>query len=90
MTRTPTKPTHDEAHEGFLEIDGEGFYLIPDVDRLPAVPDEHGERWRPVDVRLEPRAPHRRSSDAAAALFPYETDDRLHAARADRAGHRLR
>ena len=78
MTRTPTKPTHDEAHEGFLEIDGEGFYLIPDVDRLqPFLMSivSGGDQWMFISSHGGLTAGRR---NAASALFPYETDDRLH------------
>ena len=64
--------------EGFVEIGGEGFYLIPDVDRLgeflmSIVSDS--DHWLFVSSRGGLTAGRR---DANAALFPYETADRLH------------
>ncbi len=66
--------------EGLVEIDGEGFYAIPDVDRMPpflmsVVSD--GDRWMFLSSTGGLTAGR---CDAAGALFPYETDDRLHAA----------
>ncbi len=79
MTYAPTRPAGVLA-EGLVEIDGEGFYAIPDVDRLPPFlmsvlsPSDH---WMFVSS-LGPLTAGRR--DADHALFPYETDDRLHRA----------
>ena len=66
--------------EGFVEIDGEGFYLIPDVDRLgpflmSIVSD--ADHWMFVSSKGGLTAGRR---DPSLALFPYETDDRLHLA----------
>ena len=71
-------PSYDPAHEGFLEIGGEGFYLIPDVDRLqPFLMSivSGGDHWMFISSRGGLTAGR---GDAASALFPYETDDRLH------------
>lgn len=64
--------------EGFVDIDGEGFYCIPDVDRLAPflmsiVSDD--DHWMFVSSRGGLTAGR---GDARTALFPYETDDRLH------------
>ena len=68
----------DTQPEGFVEIDGDGFYVIPDVDRLAPflmsiVSDS--DLWMFVSSKGGLTAGR---SDATSALFPYETDDRLH------------
>jgi hypothetical protein len=65
--------------EGLVEVDGEEFYLVPDVDRMApflmsVVSD--GDRWMFVSSTGALTAGR---GDASAALFPYETDDRVHA-----------
>ena len=75
------KPTQDDktlGPEGLVEVNGEGFYFIPDVDRIPpflmsVVSD--GDRWMFVSSTGALTAGRRNSSNA---LFPYETDDRIH------------
>jgi hypothetical protein len=64
--------------EGLIEIDGEGFYAIPDVDRIPpflmsVVSD--GDRWMFISSTGGLSAGR---GDSAGAIFRYETDDRLH------------
>ncbi len=66
------------AQEGLVEIDGQGFYLIPDFDRIPPflmslVSD--GDRWMFLSSAGPLTAGRMNSS---GALFPYETDDRIH------------
>ncbi len=66
--------------EGFVDINGEGFYAIPNVDRLgpflmSIVSDS--DLWMFVSSRGGLTAGR---GNAASALFPYETDDRLHQA----------
>ena len=67
--------TMDKA---LVEIDGEGFYAVPDVDQMPpflmsVVSD--GDRWMFVSSSGALTAGR---ADTSGALFPYETDDRLH------------
>lgn len=67
-------------HDGLVEIDGEQYYRIDDVDRLApflmsVVSD--GDRWMFASTSGALTAGRR---DATRALFPYVTDDRLHAA----------
>ncbi len=76
------RQTHSEdgLREGFVDIDGEGFYAIPNVDRLGSflmsvVSDS--DLWMFVSSRGGLTAGR---GNAASALFPYETDDRLHQA----------
>ncbi len=64
--------------EGLVEVNGEGFYCIPDVHRIPpflmsVVSD--GDRWMFVSSTGGLTAGRANSSKA---LFPYVTDDRLH------------
>ena len=64
--------------EGLVEIDGEGFYAIPDVDQIPpflmsVVSD--GDRWLFISSTGGLTAGR---GDAAGAIFRYDTDDRLH------------
>ena len=66
--------------EGLIDIDGAGFYHVPDVDRIPpflmnVVSD--GDRWMFVSSSGALTAGR---VDASRALFPYETDDRIHRA----------
>ncbi len=75
MTLTADAAT---AREGLVEVDGQGFYLIPDFDRIPpflmsVVSD--GDRWMFVSS-AGPLTAGRMNS--GRALFPYETDDRIH------------
>ena len=68
--------------EGLVRIDGGVFYAVPDIDVLPpflvsVVSD--GDRWMFVSSTGALTAGR---VNASTALFPYETDDRLH----DRAG----
>ncbi len=80
MIGTTTLTIGSEVTEGFVEIDGEGFYLIPDVDQMAPflmsiVSDS--DHWMFVSSRGALTAGR---GSAASALFPYETDDRLHQA----------
>ena len=80
MIGTTTLPIGSEVTEGFVEIDGEGFYVIPNVDRMAPflmsiVSDS--DHWMFVSSRGALTAGR---GSAASALFPYETDDRLHQA----------
>ncbi len=64
--------------EGLVEIDGVAFYAVPDIVRMKpflmnVVSD--GDRWMFVSSTGGLTAGR---IDAAGALFPYETDDRLH------------
>ena len=66
--------------EGLVEIGGESYYRIVGVDRMSpflmsVVSD--GDRWMFVSSGGALTAGRR---DASQALFPYETDDRLHQA----------
>ncbi|MGB5187169.1 MAG: hypothetical protein WBO84_08600, partial [Acidimicrobiia bacterium] len=75
---TPRYSADGPLVEGFVEIDGEGFYVIPDADRLgpflmSIVSD--ADHWMFVSSRGGLTAGRRVS---ALALFPYETEDRLH------------
>ena len=78
MDRPPAPK--NALQEGFVDIDGEGFYAIPNVDRLgpflmSIVSDS--DLWMFVSSRGGLTAGR---GNAASALFPYETDDRLHQA----------
>ncbi|MGB9359868.1 MAG: hypothetical protein WCC01_15070, partial [Acidimicrobiia bacterium] len=62
----------------FVTIDDERYYVVSDVDRMPPflmsiVSD--GDRWMFISSSGGVTAGRR---DAGQALFPYETDDRLH------------
>ena len=62
----------------FVDRDGERWYTVHDVDRMPPflmsiVSD--GDRWMFLSSSGGVTAGRR---DATQALFPYETDDRLH------------
>jgi len=66
--------------EGFVDIDGEGFYVIPDSDRvgpflMSIVSDS--DHWMFASSRGALTAGR---GIAATALFPYETEDRIHRA----------
>ena len=66
--------------EGLVEIDGELHYRVVDVDRMApflmsVVSD--GDRWMFVSSGGALAAGR---GDASRSLFPYVTDDRLHAA----------
>jgi len=70
----------ESIDEGFVVIDGEQFYAIPSFDELGPFlmtilsDDDH---WMFVSSRGGLTAGR---GDANSALFPYETDDRLHVA----------
>ena len=64
--------------EGLVTVDGQQYYLIPDVEMMApflmsVVSD--GDRWMFISSEGALTAGRR---DATQALFPYETDDRLH------------
>ncbi len=66
--------------EGIVDADGESWYAVTDLDRMPrfltsVVSD--GDRWMFVSSGGALTAGRR---DSSTALFPYETDDRLHLA----------
>ncbi len=74
--REPGRPSSDSL----IQQDGGLYYSVTQVDRLPpflmtVVSD--GDRWMYVSSTGALTAGRR---DAAQALFPYETDDRLHGA----------
>jgi hypothetical protein len=80
MIRTPEAATSPTLPEGLVEINGEGFYAVPDVEVLrpflmSVVSD--GDRWMYVSSNGALTAGR---SDSSGALFPYDTDDRLHLA----------
>ncbi|MCJ7779957.1 MAG: hypothetical protein MUQ27_03960, partial [Acidimicrobiia bacterium] len=80
MSVTSVQSNDGPLVEGFVEIDGEGFYAIPDVDRLgpflmSVVSDT--DHWMFVSSRGGLTAGR---GVSASALFPYETEDRLHLA----------
>ena len=69
-----------DVEEGLIEFDGQDFYCIPDVGRIPPflmsiISD--GDRWMFVSSSGGLTAGRQTSEHA---LFPYETDDRLHEA----------
>ena len=79
MSASPT-PNLGDLDEGLVEIDGVGHYVIPDVTQMAPflmsiVSDS--DHWLFVSSSGGLTAGRR---DAANALFPYETDDRLHLA----------
>ncbi len=64
--------------DGLVEIGGIGYYAVPDIDRMPPflisiVSD--GDRWMFVSSTGALTAGR---GNAAGALFPYETEDRIH------------
>ena len=64
--------------EGLVEINGEGFYAVPDVDQMPPFlmsVVSSGDGWMFVSSSGALTAGRVNTS---AAIFPYETDDRLH------------
>ena len=70
--------SEDHRDHSFVTIDGERYYVVADVDRMPPflmsiVSD--GDRWMFISSSGGVTAGRR---DAKQALFPYETDDRLH------------
>ena len=78
MNPEPATTVDHPVGEGLIEIDGEGFYAIPDVDRIPpflmsVVSD--GDRWMFISSTGGLTAGR---GDSAGAIFRYETDDRLH------------
>ncbi len=77
---SPEDPSIDDdpGSAGLVEIDGTTYYAVPDVDRMApflmsVVSD--GDRWMFISSTGGVTAGRR---DVAGALFPYETDDRLH------------
>jgi hypothetical protein len=75
--RRPTR-TVPPLREGLIKIEGETFYAVPDIVHMPpflmnVVSD--GDRWMFVSSTGGLTAGR---IDASRALFPYETDDRLH------------
>ena len=69
-----------DVEEGLIEFEGQDFYCIPDVGRIPPffmsiISD--GDRWMFVSSSGGLTAGRQTSEHA---LFPYETDDRLHEA----------
>ena len=76
--RPPLDRHADPESCGLVLIDGTSYYAVPDVDRMPPflmsiVSD--GDRWMFLSSSGGLTAGRR---DASRALFPYETDDRLH------------
>lgn len=70
----------ERVGEGIVELDGRWHYVVTAVERMPpflmsVVSD--GDRWMFVSSTGALTAGR---VDASRALFPYETDDRLHAA----------
>ncbi len=75
---TPIQPALGAEEEGFVDIDGVGYYVIPDLDRMdPFLMSivSNSDHWMFVSSRGGLTAGRR---DSSLALFPYETDDRLH------------
>ncbi len=80
MVVASSQSTFPVNSEGFVDIDGEGFYVIPHTDRMgpflmSIVSD--ADHWMFVSSRGGLTAGRR---DVSLALFPYEADDRLHVA----------
>jgi len=78
VTGPEARPISSLSGEGIVDIDGETFYAIPDVDRLePFLMSVVGDadHWMFVSSSGGLTAGRR---DVSLALFPYETDDRLH------------
>ena len=70
--------SRDHGDHSFVTVDGERYYVVADVGRMPPflmsiVSD--GDRWMFISSSGGVTAGRR---DAKQALFPYETDDRLH------------
>ena len=64
--------------EGLTEIDGRGFYAVPELDRMaPFLMNvtSDGDRWMFISSTGSLTAGR---GDASGALFPYLPDDRLH------------
>lgn len=79
MTHEPTAPAAS-PEGGLAHLRGDEVYVVADVDRsapflMSIVSD--GDRWMFASSTGALTAGRR---DASGALFPYETDDRLHAA----------
>ena len=77
---TPARSSDMPTTEGFVDIDGEGFYVIPEADRvgpflMSIVSDS--DHWMFVSSRGAITAGR---GVSASALFPYETEDRIHRA----------
>jgi hypothetical protein len=73
-----TTTTRSPIVDGLVEIDGVGYYAVPDIDEMSpflmsVVSD--GDRW--IFVSSSGGLTAGRGT-AAGALFPYVTDDRLH------------
>jgi hypothetical protein len=78
MTSTQGRTETNVFDEGLVELAGSGFYAVPDVDKLApflmsVVSD--GDRWMFISSTGGLTAGR---IDSSRALFPYETDDRLH------------
>ncbi len=80
MTATFAQAAPWAVDEGIVEVDGESYYAVTDVGSmapfLTSVVSD-GDRWMFVSSTGALTAGRR---DSATALFPYETDDRLHRA----------
>ena len=78
---TPDTHRGRSSHDSpFTTIDGQRYYVVDDIDRMPPflmsiVSD--GDRWMFLSSSGALTAGRR---DAEDALFPYETDDRIHRA----------
>jgi hypothetical protein len=62
----------------FVDMEGERYYVVRDVDQMPPFlmsVVSNGDRWMFLSSSGGVTAGRR---DATQALFPYETDDRLH------------
>jgi hypothetical protein len=86
VTQPPPPPPPETTPE-FLEVDGESFAVIRDVDRLPPFlmsVVSATDHWLFVSSRGGLTAGRR---SVAGALFPYVTDDKLHVAHAHTGPH---
>lgn len=78
VTAREDSSTHGPIEAGLIEVDGVDYYTVPEVDRMApflmsVVSD--GDRWMFLSSTGGVAAGRR---DVGGALFPYETDDRLH------------
>ncbi len=78
MSHVGARPSNEPIDAALIEIDREGYYTVPAVDQMPpflisVVSD--GDRWMFVSSTGALTAGR---VDTSGALFPYETDDRLH------------
>jgi hypothetical protein len=83
----PPLPPETTAEPEFLDVDGEPFAVIRDVDRLPPFlmsVVSATDHWLFVSSRGGLTAGRR---SVAGALFPYVTDDKLHTAHAHTGPH---